>query len=509
MKSILVIQKNSYFDSVTLMSLTEELKKAEEIEDVMVAMATTMNKELLKKEKLADNEIDEATENDLVIAAKISGDMEKDQLLEMVWKKLKGDEKESGKKEIFYPTIKSARQAAPDSNLTVISVPGEYAAREAGIALDNGMNVMLFSDNVTLEEEYKLKMSAHEKGLLVMGPDCGTTMINGIGLCFANKVNRGTIGIVGASGTGMQEIMVLVDRFGGGISNALGVGGRDLNRKIGGIMMLDSLKMLEEDKNTKVIVVVSKLPDHEVEQKILEFLRKNITKPVVIYYTTDLEKEDEPGITYADSLLDTARKACVLDGIQVNEQEAEDDKVQIPAFDKKQKYIRGLYCGGTLCAEAFYYMKKKNNEVFSNVSHDEKTELKDVFESKGNTFLDLGDDCFTVGRAHPMIDPTIRLDRIRQECMDPECAVILLDFELGFGSCKNPAGVTAEMIEEGKKLAKQQGREICFVAYVLGTQKDMQNKYEQQEILRKCGCIVEESNYEAVRTACRIVGMEA
>ena len=253
MKNILVIRKNTYFDSVTLMSLSEELKKLDEAENVMVTMATAMNKELLQKEQLADASIEACTENDLVIAAKVLDEVEEEDFIGLVDERLKGDKASGEKEEEVYATIKQAKAADEDANMVVISVPGEHAAREAKIALENGMNVMLFSDNVTLEEERSLKELAHEKELLVMGPDCGTAMINGIGLCFANKVAAGNIGIVGASGTGMQEIMVLIDRYGCGISNAIGVGGRDLKEAIGGIMMLDGLHMLEADEKTKVI----------------------------------------------------------------------------------------------------------------------------------------------------------------------------------------------------------------------------------------------------------------
>lgn len=508
MKNILVIRKNTYFDSVTLMSLSEELKKLDEAENVMVTMATAMNKELLQKEQLADASIEACTENDLVIAAKVLDEVEEEDFIGLVDEKLKGDKASGEKEEEVYATIKQAKAADEDANMVVISVPGEHAAREAKIALENGMNVMLFSDNVTLEEERSLKELAHEKELLVMGPDCGTAMINGIGLCFANKVAAGDIGIVGASGTGMQEIMVLIDRYGCGISNAIGVGGRDLKEAIGGIMMLDGLHMLEADEKTKVIVIVSKVPDEAVEQKLLEVIERDITKPVVIYYTTDEKKTtDLKKVVFADSLLGAAQKACELSSGKKPEEKMQ----QIAAFEQfadTQKYIRGLYCGGTVCAEAYYYLKQKADEVYSNVTKDKAHMLADVFKSQGHTLLDLGDDFFTTGRAHPMIDPTIRLSRIKEECEDPECAVILLDFEIGYGSNENPVGTTIDVIREGMELAKARGREIKFVTYVLGTDADMQNKRQQEKQLAECGCLIAESNLEAVKMACRLIGLE-
>src|SRR5690606_14776291 len=125
--------------------------------------------------------------------------------------------------------------------------PGVYAAFEAFRALENNLNVMMFSDNVTVEDEIKLKDLAVKKDLLMMGPDCGTAIINGVGLCFANKIKRGPIGLVAASGTGLQEVTVLIDQFGGGISQAIGVGGRDLSKDVMGRMTLHAINALNAD----------------------------------------------------------------------------------------------------------------------------------------------------------------------------------------------------------------------------------------------------------------------
>lgn len=518
MKNIFVIRKNTYFDSVTLMSLSEEMKKTDGVVNVMVTMATGMNQELLKKEKLAGEELQDCTENDLVIAAKVEDSIEEEELIARIDEKLKGDKASGEKAEEVYATIKQAKAAEEAANMAVISVPGEHAAREARIALEQGMNVMLFSDNVSIEEERSLKELAHEKELLVMGPDCGTAVINGVGLCFANKVAEGNIGIVGASGTGMQEVMALLDRYGCGISNAIGVGGRDVKDAIGGIMMLDGIRMLETDAKTEVIVIVSKVPDSGVQQKLAEVIRQEITKPVVIYYTVAASRlqslramssgEGEASkVVYASSLLDAALKACEL-SVGAKPQADIQSQRRFVGFAPGQKYLRGLYCGGTLCAESFYYVKQRTEEVFSNVTREQAHLLADVFRSSKHTLLDLGDDFFTTGRAHPMIDPTIRLSRILEECEDPECAVILLDFEIGYGSNDDPVGATLDTIQEGMKLAASQGRCVKFVAYVLGTQGDAQNKRRQEQLLADCGCIVAQSNYEAVKMVCELLGLE-
>ena len=367
---------------------------------------------------------------------------------------------------------------------------------------------MLFSDNITVMQEKELKELAHEKELLLMGSDCGTCLINGVGLCFANQVNAGDIGIAGASGTGMQEVMTLISEYGGGISNAIGVGGRDLSREIGGIMMKDALRLLQADERTKIIVMVSKLPDSEVFEQIRELIREELTKPVVLAITNREPVEvSEENVIVAESLQEAAAKAVELSrGTVVLP--CENIIADTISFSPKQKYIRGLYCGGTLCAESFYYLQNKLKDVYSNVSHEESSMLKDVFASHGNVLLDLGDDQFTNGRPHPMMDPTIRNERILEECKDPETAVVLLDFELGYGSGADPVGGTIDTIREGKKLAAEKGREVVFVTYVCGTKADSQNKAQQKKLLEDAGCMVAESNIEAVKLACELVSAQ-
>lgn len=507
MNKILEIRKNTYFDSVTLMSLTESIKKEAFVCNAMIAMATNMNKELLIKEKLADQSILKCTENDLLIAAFVEDNYPEEDFVKLVDEKLKGNSKKGERKEKVYTTIRNAKTEQSDCNMVVISVPGEHAFREARISIEENMNVMLFSDNISVEQEKALKEKAHEKDLLMMGPDCGTAMINGVGLCFANKVLPGNIGIAGASGTGMQEVMVLIHKYGGGISNAIGVGGRDLSEEIGGIMMLDAISMLNQDKKTKVIVIVSKRPAKMVEEKIYECM-KSVKKPVVIYYATDERKVPRlENVTMVNSLLEAAVTACEISlGKKI---ENKTDRIKLlPGKEREGKYIRGLYCGGTLCAEAFYYIKQKSGEVYSNVSKSREYLLEDMFESKKHTLLDLGDDFFTTGRAHPMIDPTIRLARIVEECKRKDCGVVLLDFELGYGSHPDPVGATIEAIKEGKRIAGKEGRTVHFVTYVQGTEMDFQDKAAQEKLLLDEGCIVTDSNYEAVKTACRLLGME-
>lgn len=496
-KKIIEIRKNSYFDSVTLMSISASIKKTEGVMDAVISMATDMNKELLARVGLLTAEIERCTENDLVIAAICEDSLEKENMIALVDEKLKGDKKQNSKTEEVYKSIKAAKRTVEDSDMVIISVPGEHAAREAMNSLKLGMNVMLFSDNVPIEEEKKLKEYAHEKELLVMGPDCGTAYINNTALCFANKVKSGTIGIVGASGTGMQEVMVLVDQFGGGISNAIGVGGRDLTSEIGGIMMIDGLRLLQADEDTRTIVIVSKVPAPEVKDRIVDVIEKEITKPIIVYFSTDKQMEDTQSIIFGRSLSETARIAVSVDAGKKYQKKEEKEPQRL----NREKKICGLYCGGTLCSEAYYYLRNRLQDVHSNIAKVEEEKMKDVFSLEGNILLDLGDDVFTKGRPHPMIDPTIRLERILEACKKDTTGVVLLDFELGYGSHENPVGATIETIRMGMEL----NPDVHFVTYVCGTDQDYQDKRQSEKLLADAGCIVAESNIDAVRRAYELV----
>ena len=264
----IVIKPNTYFDSVSLMSISTRANKLDGVEQAFVAMATEMNKGVLKNLGLLTPELEQAKNGDLMIVINGKSGADNEQLLVEI-EELFNSKAQSGSHEARYATIASAKKHIPESNLAVISVNGLFAAREARQALQNDLNVMLFSDNVSVEDELALKQLAHEKGLLMMGPDCGTAIINGAALCFGNAVHRGNIGIVGASGTGSQELSVRIHEFGGGVSQLIGTGGRDLSEKIGGLMMLDAIDMLEADEGTQVIALISKPPAPAVAEKVL------------------------------------------------------------------------------------------------------------------------------------------------------------------------------------------------------------------------------------------------
>jgi FdrA protein len=487
-----VIKPNTYFDSVSLMSLSTKANQVEGVEQAIIAMGTEMNKGVIRNVGLMTPEVEEAKTSDLMIVVKASTDELCENAFVSINELLTKKNTSSSKSEVKYSTISSAAQSIPEANLAVISVNGAYAAREAKKALENDLHVMLFSDNVSIEEEIELKTYAHEKGLLMMGPDCGTAIIGNVGLAFANAVRKGNIGIVGASGTGSQEMSVRIHEFGGGISQLIGTGGRDLSEEVGGIMMLDGIRALENDDATKVIVLVSKPPAPSVEEKILAQIKK-CSKPVVVWFIGgNEEKVTEAGGHFAKMSKEGALKAVLLAG--ADESKINKKALNIPLIQEvrakltsEQKYIRGLFCGGTLCDEAMYAAMEKFDNVYSNIQKNPEYHLKDINVSQEHTFIDFGDDEFTQGKPHPMIDPSARIERFKQEAKDPSVGVIVMDFVLGFGSHEDPVGVMLPAMIEAKQLAEQEGRHLEILGYILGTDLDQQNYQEQIDKLVAAG----------------------
>lgn len=494
----IVIKKNTYFDSVSLMSISTRANKLDGVEQAFVAMATEMNKGVLKNLGLLTPELSEAKNGDLMIVINGKPGADNDKTLAAV-EELFTHKAQSGQHESRYATLASAKKHIPESNLAVISVNGLFAAREARQALHNNLNVMLFSDNVSLDDELALKQLAHEKGLLMMGPDCGTAIINGAALCFGNAVRRGNIGIIGASGTGSQELSVRIHEFGGGVSQLIGTGGRDLSEKVGGLMMLDAIGMLEADPETEIIALISKPPAPAVAQKILDRARA-CRKPVVVCFLgRDEPPADENGLHFARGTKDAALKAVQLSGVKTETLDLHPLNTGLIAdvrarLTPQQKYLRGLFCGGTLCDETLFAVMEKHGEVYSNIHPDPAFRLKDVNHSVGHTFLDFGDDDFTNGKPHPMIDPTNRINRLLQEARDPQVGVIVMDFVLGFGSHEDPVGSTLDAIKEAKAIAAAEGRTLEILAYVLGTDLDTPSLEKQRQMLTDAGVILASSS---------------
>jgi succinyl-CoA synthetase alpha subunit len=483
------------------MSLTASLKKQYSGDEIFLLMGTPMNVQLIKDIGFKDDRLLKVTPNDCLIGIKTN--QSKPSLVDDLVNALKSasqQTKSDTNQSLTYPSTSAAAKAI-QADVAVISVPGAYAAYEAHQALDAGLNVMLFSDNVTVEDEIALKLKAIQKNLLLMGPDCGTAIINGVGLAFANQIRKGSIGIVAASGTGLQEVTVLIDRFGGGITQAIGTGGRDLSEKVGGLMMLQGIDILNADPETKVITLISKPPAASVYEKILQKL-KTVSKPVVIGFIDGKKPENSP-YYHASTLAEAAYLS--LKAIKLNppvfEQLTEQQKLDAAANKKEKKLIRGLYCGGTLCSEGISIARKNLTGLYSNVSKKPEEHLDDVFHSKGHCFVDLGDDIFTNGRPHPMIEPTIRLERILQEANDPHVGVLLLDFELGYGSHDDPTGTHLEALQSFK--AKRP--DVPIIAYVCGTDGDRQRLSDQEQKLKAIGVRLASSHAQAIRYAVAII----
>lgn len=494
-----IIKKNTYFDSVSLMALSTKANGVEGVKQVNIAMGTSMNKDVLKNTGLLQKEAEEAKPGDLMIVIESEEGYDPEALLVKVEEVMQRKEVQGEEKDLTYSSVEAAVKHHKDAKVAVISVPGAYAARVAKKAIREGLHVMMFSDNVTLEEEIELKKEAHEKGLLVMGPDCGTAILNGKGLCFANEVRRGSIGIVAASGTGAQEVSVRIHDFGGGVSQLIGTGGRDLSKEVGGIMMLDGIKALQEDEDTKIIILVSKPPAKEVADKIYAEVQKS-EKPVVICFLGGDQKEIEAsGAIYAKTTKQAALKAVILSGVP--EETINKHSLNMPLIEEikaklnpEQKYVRGLFCGGTICQEVAYLVEEAVGPVYSNISKKEAYKIGPMEASKEHTFIDFGDDSFTQGRPHPMIDPSLRLDRIVKEAKDPEVGVIAIDMILGYGAHMDPVGATLPAIKEAKAIAAKEGRHLEILAFVLGTELDPQVFDDQVERLMAEGVTISSSS---------------
>lgn len=509
-KILYEIRKNTYYDSVTLMLISKDLEKLPGINKALIGMGTDLNKELVENLNMMKDEIKAVGPNDFFVVVSAEESVEIEDVTEEVNALLNKKKKDSSS-DYNPPTLESALNYEPDANMALISVAGEYAAEQAKKALENDLHVMIFSDNVSLKDEKELKELAVEKGLLMMGPDCGTAIINNKALAFANVVKKGNIGIVGASGTGTQEVSVIVDRLGKGVSQVIGTGGRDLHQDIGGLMMLQGLEALNNDPETKVIVLISKTPPKEVAEKVLNTVKK-VEKPVVVYFIGgDRKAVEDVGAYSAMSLEDTARKAVALSneeevvdfgGYDLSDEEIQDlVSKEADKFNKEQKYFRGLYTGGTLAEEAVTIISKEIENIYSNVTSNEDLSHKKCEDGKGHVCIDFGDDEFTRGKPHPMIDPSIRADYLEKTSNRDDISVVLMDFVLGYGSHEDPVGELLPAIEMAKKKAEERGGHLSIIASICGTEGDPQSLEESKESLEKVGVIVMPSNAQAARLA--------
>lgn len=500
MTNKVVLIKNRYVDSVTLMSLSERLCGAEGVVQSDVQMCTPANRELLTD---AGFEVPaEGTPNDLVIAVRAESEGLAERGVTQAEALLN---RGGGHTERTYHSIREIDLADDPFDLAQISLPGKYAAKEGMEALGSGLDVFMFSDNVSLEEERELKEYAVSHGRLMMGPDCGVGIVKGVALGAGSIAAKGEVGIVAASGSGAQEIACLLERFGIGVSALIGTGGRDLYPEIGGMMMLEGMRRLERDPETKAIILVSKLADPGVMEKVLTVADRNEKPTVAVFLGGD---ETLFAGHRVQGTFDSLEKAALLaveavKGAPVTDFGFSQADIEgtvacsLKRWNKKQRYLRGLYCGGTFTEEGMLYFSEHNPEtkLYSNLDTRYTTMLESHLISKGNAILDLGSEEFTKDAPHPVFDPAIRLSRFRQELEDEETAVLLLDFITGPGVHPDPITAFIEPCRDAVK------RGITVVANICGSVYDPQDIVQKRTALEAAGVVVSQSNYQSLRMA--------
>jgi FdrA protein len=476
-----VVRAGAYHDSVVLMRLQRALAALPGVLDAGVVMATPANRELLAGSGLLSSGEIVAGPGDLLIAVKAESEAAAGEALARIDPLLQVRQAEAGGD--FRPrSLATALRQLPEARWVLVSVPGRHAAAVADEALELGRNVFLYSDNVPLAEEVALKRKARERGLLVMGPDCGTAVVAGTGFGFSNRTRRGPIGLVGASGTGLQAVAAALHARGLGISQAIGTGGRDLSAEVGGITAAQALDLLARDPETEVVVLISKPPAPEVARRLIALARV-AGKPVVVY----LLGAPSPGSRLGNVWFATSLEGAAEQAIRLLEAPCESAPEGPAGFAAGQRLIRGLFSGGTLALETQQGLAT----------------LLDPASGQGHTILDLGADEYTVGRLHPMIDFDLRLRRLRQEAADPEVALLLLDVVLGDGAHADPAGELAPAIEQARGEARAAGRTLEAAVLVVGTDLDPQDLGQQIATLEKAGARVVRTVSELVAHAAR------
>jgi FdrA protein len=540
------IRRGTYHDSVTLMQVSRQAGQLPGVEAAAAVAATPVNLDLLARQGFAVEEAGLGP-SDLVVCVRAADDETADRALEQVAELLAGVGRGAGSGGVgggpaaAEPrSLRAAVRRDPDLSLAVLSVPGRHLHYEIAEALQAGLHVFCFSDGLDPATEAACKRTAAERGLLLMGPDCGTAILDGVGYGFANAVRPGPVGIVGASGTGIQEVTCLLDAAGVGISHAVGVGGRDLSPEVGGIMTLRALALLAAEPATERLVVISKPPDPEVARRVAE-AAAGTGKPTVLAFPGMADPPPLPdGVSFAGSL--EAAAAWATEGMpqphlpasgaptgRVAASGTRDERLSttlpevapsppapslpadpplaVPASPPAVTpgAIRGLYCGGTLCYEAMAVVSAAVGRVVSNIPLRPEWRLADPHRSEGHTFVDFGDDELTEGRAHPMIDPGLRNERFRREAADPETGVVLLDVVLGYGAHPDPAGELAPLVE--RALADRPGR-LSVVVSLCGAAGDPQDLDGQAAALRAAGALVTRSSAQAARLALVAAGLD-
>lgn len=482
------IRTGFFLDSVALMRISRTVAGLDGVEEAALMMGTPTNKNIMRDAGLLADEGEAASGGDLVLGVRADNDAAANAALAHASVLLTAPKTNSDGSTQWQPrSLRAAISNNPEANLALISVPGDFAAAEARKAIRRGLHTMIFSDNVPVADERALKEEARDLGVLVMGPDCGTAVVGGTPLAFANVLKQGNIGIIGASGTGIQEVSCLVDRFGGGISHAIGVGGRDLSEEIGGITTQMAIEAFEEDPATQQVILISKPPSASVTARIMEQIAASKKKYTVCLIGAASMKM--PANAHQVTTLQDAASQTVFGSIQTS---GDNDK-DIPILPEGRKDFMGLFCGGTLSAEAQLIFQEGGISVSSNapvpgVSRPEST--RDL-----GSIIDLGADEFTRGRPHPMIDPTVREDVLTDALRQPELGLILIDVIIGHGAHDDPADSIV------KCLATLDGERPIVIGSVTGTEGDPQIRSSQVAKLEAAGVKVASSNAEASRLA--------
>lgn len=494
------VYKNQYQDSVRLMSISREAAKLDGVSKVLALLGTVSNKDVIARLGLKDPAVDAATASDLMICIEAKDDAAVKAALDNVQAHLKTKAGGSKAEELKPATIEEAADRLEDANFCMISLPGPMAKLDVLSAINRGLNVMLFSDNITIEDEIELKKKAIEKGLLMMGPDCGTAIIAGVPLALANVVRRGDIGIVAASGTGIQEVTCLIDRFGGGITHALGCGGRDLRKQVGGLEMRFGIKKLAATPGNKTLLLLSKPGDPAVLNAVLDEARATGLRTVTCLIGGKPDELNTEGIIFTRTLEEAAFAALGKPVPELVFPKALDDR--IAKLDSQRKYMRGLFSGGTLCYESLVILDDKF-DIESNVPLRKELFLESPTKGKKHCCVDLGEDEFTRGIPHPIIDTGLRGQRLEEDMRDPTCRVIMMDIVLGFGADPDPASKFAAIINRVRKDLPDGGPII--VCSVCGTDADPQSCAQQEKTLEDAGCFVFPTNAQAAKAVARIV----
>jgi FdrA protein len=507
--------RSTYHDSMYLLKVSGAVRAMPAVEQAFIVMGTPVNKDIMADLGFEAPEFADAELNDLMLAVRAADQSSLDAAVAEAFRMFKDKGAGSGDAEAHYRTIPDAAKAL-DANLAVISVPGVYAAREARKALDSGLNVLVFSDAVTLEDERSIKELARDKGLLCMGPDCGVANLNGVSLVVGSIVGTGPIGMVGASGSGLQLATVIADVEGVGVSQAIGTGGRDLSDTVGGITTLMAIDALEADPATTVIVVVSRVPGATTLPVILDRFQR-ATKPIVACLIgSERAQVEASGAVFAEDLAMAGYRAVDLAlGRPMRSWESMLDSARWEAVAREeaarlgpgQRYLRGLYCGGTFTDETLRILPPLAGDVYSNATKRPELLIEGTAESgRRHTVVDFGSEEFTAGRPHPVIDPEPRTQAFARQAADPETAAILMDFILGPAVHPDPVGAVLPEIVAARERAAREGRYLPVVASVCGTEKDPQRRSVQQQKLRDAGVVVTETNAQAARVAGMIVG---